>query len=89
MSHTNLFLGYNWRLGEWPDYVDVGHEGVHDEMRYVPEVRFCGTCMVEASRYDEDVDSWVFELSCGDEFPWWDSTPTDFCPYCGCEVVSE
>lgn len=89
MSHTNLLLGHNWEPSEWPDHVDVSHEGTTDGVRYVPEVRRCGTCIVVSSRYDEDVDSWVFELSCGDLFTWWDSTPPGFCPYCGCEVITD
>ena len=30
-----------------------------------------------------------YELSCGDLFTWWDSTPPDFCPNCGCEVITD
>lgn len=87
MSHTNIMLGTNWEPDEWPDHVDVSHEGAGDGVRYVPEVRRCGTCTVESSCYNEGVDSWVFELSCGDLFMWWCSCPPDFCPYCGCEVI--
>ncbi len=36
MSHTNLALGANWD-GEWPEYVEVSHEGAGDGRRYVPE----------------------------------------------------
>lgn len=37
MSHTNLLLGRNWPVGEWPDYVAVGHEGAGDGMDYAPK----------------------------------------------------
>lgn len=59
--------------------------------RYVPELRRRGTCTVESSHsaWGEDDPWYEFELSCGDRFPWWDSTPPDFCPYCGCEVITD
>lgn len=37
MSHTNLVLGGNWGKGEWPEFVDVGHEGSSDGRRYLPQ----------------------------------------------------
>ena len=36
MSFTNCLLGHNWD-GEWPGWVEVGHEGATDGRRYVPE----------------------------------------------------
>lgn len=49
------------------------------------------TCTVESSypAWGED-DMWYeIELSCGDSFPWWESYPPDYCPYCGAKVVSK
>lgn len=37
MLHTGLVLGDNWSADEWPESVDVMHEGVGDRRRYVPE----------------------------------------------------
>lgn len=91
MSHTNLILGHNWEPSEWPDHVDVSHEGTRDGVRYVPELERRDTCTVESSHraWGEDETWYEVELSCGDSFPWWDSCPPDFCPYCGCEVITD
>lgn len=35
MSYTNLVLGGNWD-GDWPEYVEVSHEGARDGVRYAP-----------------------------------------------------
>lgn len=40
MPHTNLVLGGNWLRGEWPESVDVMHEGAVAGLKYVPE-RIC------------------------------------------------
>lgn len=37
MSHTNLVLGGNWHHDEWPEFVDVGHDGASDSKIYVSE----------------------------------------------------
>lgn len=50
------------------------------------------TCSVESSHMEWEVGECAYlevELSCGDSFPWWDSCPPDFCPYCGCEVITD
>lgn len=35
MSHTNLVLGSNWGPSEWPEYVDVSHDGERGGVKYV------------------------------------------------------
>ena len=37
MAHTNLLLGTNWSADEWPESVDVMHEGAGNSLKYVPE----------------------------------------------------
>lgn len=37
MSYTNMLLGSHWKSDEWPEYVEVGHEGETDCKAYVPE----------------------------------------------------
>ena len=40
MSFTNLLLSGNWSSSDWPEHVDVSHEGRLDCKRYVPR-RIC------------------------------------------------
>lgn len=37
MSFMNLVLWSNWPTGEWPECVEVMHEGAGDSLKYVPE----------------------------------------------------
>ncbi len=37
MSFTNMVLGGNWDRSEWPDRIEVSHEGAGDPRPYVPE----------------------------------------------------
>ena len=55
MSHTNLLLGHNWEPSEWPDHVEVGHEGEADCKVYVPE-RTCHDFGGEADTNGEGFD---------------------------------
>lgn len=84
MSNTNMVLG-SWRLGEWPEYVTVSHEGMCEVgRRYVPE----RTCR------DVYPDTGWFQCSeCGafvGEYGVTNATspiPITFCPNCGAKVV--
>ena len=78
MSWTNLSLGCGWADDEWPEYVEVCHEGAPDQgVRYVPE----RTC-----RYvrDEALGGWMCS-ECGGLEPVGDSV--SYCPDCGARVV--
>lgn len=90
MSHTNLMLGTNWEPDEWPDHVDVSHEGAGDGVRYVPE----RTCQIVVS-IDRSPASYGGRVhrcsSCGKALPgalfrngW---TQLDYCPRCGARVT--
>lgn len=78
MSHTNLVLGGNWEKGEWPEFVDVGHEGSSDGRRYLPQ----RTCQMEQSSgyFRTEVMTW-FCSECGS--PIYNDVEPSFCPYCG------
>ena len=52
MSFTNCLLGHNWD-GEWPGWVEVGHEGATDGRRYVPERTCCIRTITGFSRLKE------------------------------------
>lgn len=87
MSHTNMILS-RWRADEWPEYVEVSHEGVREaSRRYVPE----RTCCIA-----EEVDEVETELGpievrtylCGECHG--RMAPDDaYCPNCGAKVVDE
>ena len=76
MAHTNLLLGANWSADEWPESVDVMHEGTRDSLKYMPE-RICTL----RSRY---TSLYCYECSeCGKGMkPDW-----TYCPRCGAKVV--
>lgn len=87
MSFTNMVLGGNWDRSEWPDRIEVLHEGAGDQRPYVPErtcrmhrdehgVWHCSNCD-DAERGGEGIVSWF------------DSWAPDFCPNCGRKVVDE
>lgn len=87
MSFTNLVLGTNWGAGEWPEHVEVSHEGARDSgLRYVPE----HTCSIS---YEYDGVPFfhhihVHELTCGHDVRLFEDVPS-YCPYCGARVVDE
>jgi len=85
MSWTNLLL-QRWD-GEWPEYVEVSHDGVLDPgRRYVPE----RTCRVESSHEVEGDGCYAYfeyELACGHEIAWGDQLPPSYCPECGRRVL--
>lgn len=84
--HTNLILGANWAPDEWPDYVEVSHDGEAGGRRYAPErtchsasaeelglpgyAEGCSECGFRATRYQFDH---VY----------------NYCPNCGARVVKE
>lgn len=47
------------------------------------------TCKIESSYYYDDYDLYEFEFSCGHSVNMYDKEPTNYCPICGCKVVSE
>ena len=79
MAHTNLLLGANWHADEWPENVDVMHEGAGDSLKYIPE----HTCTLRL-RYTS-LSLYCYECSeCGKGMkPDW-----TYCPRCGAKVVS-
>lgn len=78
MSWTNLVLGGNWD-GEWPEYVEVCHEGEGDYTRYVPErtcrmgapidgeyrCSECGHLQKDTYRFDKGWHSPMYCAHCG------------------------
>ena len=77
MSHTNLALGANWD-GEWPEYVEVSHEGAGDGRRYVPE----RTCRIAWNGEDE---TWECD-ACGGAVG---LVEVNYCENCGAKGVGE
>lgn len=77
MSFTNLALETNWGAGEWPEHVEVSHEGVRGSgRRYIPEHTYhpeiAGTAyhsaiMCSACKYPID-------------------EVTVYCPHCGARL---
>ena len=87
MSFTNLALGDNWGIDQWPDFVDVGHAGSYDWRMYVP-VR---TCHMICEKDGSICTVWKFDC-CGFEFvenkcaQWQTDLPGTVCPKCGAKV---
>ena len=82
MTFTNLTLGTNWSKDEWPDHVDVMHEGAGDSLKYVPE----HTCRDLGGEYDTNYEAYDFGCSeCG---YCCDLPQPNYCPNCGAEVMS-
>lgn len=96
--HTNLILGANWAHDEWPEYVEVTHEGGAGGRRYVPK----RTCSMA---YDSVCENYVCSC-CGTRFaiPVYEIArpcgpgQNDFtigyrnlkyCPNCGARIVKE
>lgn len=83
MSHTNLLLGSNWQRCEWPDRVEVSHEGAGDGRWYAPTSDL--TCELELTATDTASEPIrVYECdSCGKscDAVWADDYA--YCPYCG------
>ena len=75
MPFTNLALGTNWPRDEWPEHVDVMHEGACDSLRYVPE-RTCSPS--QGRRIDGTTQLYCSE--CGYEV-------VNYCPICGAKVM--
>ena len=98
MSYTNLLLGGNWPRGEWPDHVEVGHEGEACCKAYVPE-RTCrmvdchthDTCVVNRELSNGNIVSMEFGYKqcseCGAYV--FDCPTVRYCPSCGAKVVLE
>ena len=79
MLHTGLVLGANWSADEWPESVDVMHEGVGDSLKYVPERTCsyvehsdgayhyyrCSECQCEMAGWDFELYSPNYCMDCG------------------------
>lgn len=87
MSFTNLSL-QRWD-GEWPEYIEVSHEGIGDLMRYIPdctarleydEVHGCNVCTGCGERYEHGMYMAVTD----DDFIAY--KPMRYCPACGARL---
>lgn len=77
MSWTNLLLGHNWPSGEWPEYVEVSHEGVRDPgRRYVPERTY------HPKRVGTSYHTSIMCSSCKHPL----DEVTVYCPHCGARL---
>lgn len=92
MSFTNLLLAGNWDFDEWPEHVDVSHEGKLDYKRYEPR-RIC------RMEYDPVHRDYVCS-ACGERFNTHgyvrvsrggdiELAPYRCCPNCGAKAVGE
>ena len=92
MSHTNLVLGANWPSDEWPESVDVMHDGVGDRLKYVPE-RTCKA--IDDFVIPGQVQTYPYKIcsNCHSDFPRLacsgDFSVENYCPNCGAKVVEE
>lgn len=88
MSNTNLSLGSNWEPGEWPEHVSVSHEGLGDEMCYVPS-RTCHPESPERVDYQGRLHLMFHRCSeCGHDLPYEaEKGHCNYCPSCGARVV--
>ena len=85
MPFTNLTLGDNWPKGEWPEHVDVMHEGIGDSLKYVPE-RICHKkLMTEEHDIEYFGCSWCGEYLSGTDCYGLDDGP-NYCSNCGHKV---
>ena len=83
MLHTRLVLGDNWLRGEWPESVDVMHEGAVASLKYVPE-RTCS--------YVEHSDGAYHYYRCSEcqcEMAGWDFElySPNYCMDCDAKIV--
>lgn len=89
MAWTKALMLDRWWRGEWPDVVEVLHEGEAGGRRYVPE----RTCSMTKNGRDKVLAGWWECSECGPVFP----PCTDevarwalrYCPRCGARVVEE
>ena len=91
MSHTNLVLGANWPSDEWPESVDVMHEGVGDSLKYVPE----RTCKMQRAFSEPVLMEHVQEYECSEcggltnAQIFNESDEPRYCMMCGARVAKE
>lgn len=83
MLHTGLVLGDNWSADEWPESVDVMHEGVGDRLKYVPE-RTCRNLGGEDGTNYE-----LYDFACSYCGYCADITEPNYCPNCRAKVIDE
>lgn len=81
MSYTNLILGGNWPLSEWPEYVEVGHEGAVDSARYVPGRTCRDECEGTPQSFLCGACGWFYTDIEGDELGF------SYCPNCGAGIA--
>ena len=84
---ASLWLGKNWHVGEWPDFVYVAHEGVAEYARKYTLER---TCYMN----DRDVEGYTVPDSiCGDGFCSECDGIIDvedrYCPDCGARIEAK
>ncbi len=77
MSFAKLTLGHQWRAEEWPEHVEVNHNGGRGDgpRRYVPE-RTCRAVGDEISGGCSECRGWL-DPECS------------YCPSCGARVLDE
>ena len=81
MSYTNLILGGNWPLSEWPGYVEVGHEGAVDFARHVPDRTCRDECEGTPQSFLCGVCGWFYTDIEGDDLGF------SYCPSCGARIA--
>ena len=91
MPHTNLVLGANWSADEWPESVDVMHEGVGDSLKYIPK----RTCTMQRTFSEPVLMEHVQEYECSEcggltnAQVFGESDVPRYCARCGAKVVEE
>lgn len=91
MLHTGLVLGDNWSADEWPESVDVMHEGVGDSLKYVPE----RTCTLHKTLTEPSTLEHMQEYECSEcgglinAQVFGESDVPRYCMMCGARVAKE
>lgn len=89
MPFTSLVLGSNWIIGEWPESVDVMHEGSGDSIKYVPE----RTCTLKEDFTEPMTLKRVMEYECSECGGLTNAQILDesdvprYCANCGAKVI--
>lgn len=70
------------------DYSPEDVEKIGQNLIDAWNTRYERACTIESSGYDELLDDWEYELSCGDTF-FYSCEPPCYCPECGAKVVEQ